>query len=72
MKERYNEILMAYGAAADEKYGVYPLDSDLYYVLKALEDIGWYDGTSHNSIFQDEGIIVKPYNGWLFACVYFK
>ena len=72
MKERYNEILMAYGDAADQKYGVYPLDSDLYYILKALEDIGWYDGTSPNSIFRDEGIIVKPYNGWLFACVYFK
>ena len=71
-KESYNDILIAYGEAADSKYGVYPLDQDLYYILKSLGDIGWYDGTSHNYIFAEEGVIVKPFNGWLFACVYFK
>ena len=71
-KESYNDILTIYGEAADTKYGVYPLDQDLYYILKSLGDIGWYDGTSHNYIFAEEGVIVKPFNGWLFACVYFK
>ena len=71
-KESYNDILIAYGEAADSIYGVYPLDQDLYYILKSLGDIGWYDGTSPNYIFAEEGVIVKPFNGWLFACVYFK
>jgi hypothetical protein len=72
MKERYNEIFFAYEKAADPKYGVYPLDEDLYYILKGLGEIGWYDKTHHNYIFKEEAIIVMPYNGWLFACVYFK
>jgi len=71
-KERYNEIFFAYAAAADSKYSVYPLDEDLYYILKGLGEIGWYDKTSYNYIFKEEEIIVMPYNGWLFACVYFK
>ena len=72
MKERYNEIIMAYANAADIKYNVYPLTEDLYYILKGLGDIGWYDKTSPNYIFKEEEIIVMPFNGWLFACVYFK
>lgn len=71
-KERYNEIIDAYAAAADTKYNVYPLTEDLYYVLHKLADDGWYDKTSPNYIFSDEGIVVMPFNGWLFACVYFK
>ncbi len=71
-KERYNEIIEAYAAAADAKYNVYPLDEDLYYILKNLADDGWYDKTSPNYIFKEEEIIVMPFNGWLFACVYFK
>ena len=78
MKERYNEILMAYAAASDPTYSVYPLDDDLIYILKGLADIGWYDRNSPNYIFkmyQGEEVIsmiVMPYNGWLFPCVYFK
>jgi hypothetical protein len=71
-KERYNEIIMAYANAADAKYSIYPLDEDLYYVLKALTDIGWYDKTSPNYIFKEEEIVVMPFNGWLFPCVYFE
>lgn len=71
-KERYNEIIDAYAAASDTKYNVYPLTEDLYYVLHKLADDGWYDKTSPNYIFSDEGIVVMPFNGWLFACVYFK
>lgn len=78
MKERYNEIIFAYAEAADDKYNVYPLDEDLCYILKGLADIGWYDRSSPNYIFkmyQGEEVIsmiVMPYNGWLFPCVYFK
>ncbi len=71
-KERYNEIVEAYAAAADDKYSVYPLDKDLYYILKRFEEEGWYDKTSPNYIFKEEEIIVMPFNGWLFACGYFK
>lgn len=71
-KERFNEAIMAYAEAADPKNGVYPLNDDLMYILKALEDNGWYDRTSPNCIFTDDGVIVMPFNGWLFACVYFS
>ena len=70
-KERYNEAIMAYAEAADRNYGVYPLNDDLMYILKGLEDNGWYDPSSPNSIFADDMVAVEPVNGWLFACVYF-
>lgn len=70
-KERYNEAIMAYSDAADSKYGVYPLNDDLMYILKGMEDNGWYDASSPNSIFADDKVAVADGNGWLFACVYF-
>ena len=71
-KEAYNEAILLYSEAADATHGVVPLDHDLVYILKSLEGCGWYDRTSPNCIFTDNEVIVMPYNGWLFACVYFE
>ena len=70
-KESYNDALNAYCAAADPTTGVYPLDHDLVYILQNIGVGGWYDMTSPNSIFKDDGVFVYPYNAWLFAVVYF-
>ncbi len=69
-KESYNDAIIAYGAVADAN-GVVPLDDDLIYILKNIGEGGWYDRTSPNCIFTDDGVIVMPVNGWLFAVCYF-
>lgn len=71
-KESYNDAILAYAEAADSANGVVPLDSDLVYILKNIGENGWYDGSSPNCIFTDNSVIVMPFNGWLFACVYFE
>lgn len=70
-KESYNDALIAYCKAADPATGVYPLDHDLVYILQNIGADGWYDMTSPNSIFKDDGVFVYPYNAWFFAVVYF-
>ena len=70
-KESYNDILMAYCAVADPVNGVVPLNDDLVYVLKNIGVDGWFDMTSPNSIFKDDGVFVYPHNAWLFAVCYF-
>lgn len=71
-KESYNDAILAYCAAADDKYGIIPLDADLIYILKSAGEGGWYDMTSPNSIFKDDNVVVMPFNGWLFACCYYN
>ncbi len=69
-KESYNDALLAYSAVADSN-GVVPLDDELIYILKNMGEGGWYDRTSPDCIFTDDGVIVMPFNGWLFAVCYF-
>jgi hypothetical protein len=71
-KESYNSAILLYSEAADTVNGVVPLDADLIYILNNIGENGWYDRTSPNCIFTDNEVIVMPFNGWLFACVYFE
>ena len=73
-KESYNDAILAYGAAADSKHGVVPLDEHLIYILKSAGEDGWYVKSSPDYIF-DNGTVpinVMPFNAWLFAVVYFE
>ncbi len=67
--------LQKYIEAADDKAGVYPLNEDLFYILKEHGGYaGWWDLGSKTSIFVDDNW--NPLPGinediaWLFMCLY--
>lgn len=82
LKERYNELILAYAEKCD-KAGICPLTDELKYVIeKAGAYYGWFTG--ENNIFStyeeapDGTVTEKPIlgivdeNAWLFACCYLE
>ncbi|MBQ7906696.1 MAG: hypothetical protein IJ309_01835 [Clostridia bacterium] len=82
LKERYNELILAYAEKCD-KAGICPLTDELKYVIeKASAYYGWFTGD--NNIFKtyeeapDGTVTEKPIlgiveeNAWLFACCYIE
>ncbi len=66
-REDYTEILIEYFEAMDETYTVYPLNSDLVYIITNACS-GWWDKESPDYIFEK----CNPELGWLFACCYIE
>lgn len=64
-KEDYTEILVEYFNNMDPDYGVYPLTSDLVYIIQNACS-GWWDSTSPDYIFDG----CNPELGWMFALCY--
>lgn len=64
-KEDYTEILVGYFNNMDPDYGVYPLTSDLVYIIQNACS-GWWDSASPDYIFND----CNPELGWMFALCY--
>ncbi len=70
--ESYNACLKQYIACADVQTGLYPLTEDLAYMLRSGGDeLGWWNPSDPDYLFRtmdQEGKILNPLNGWLFAC----
>lgn len=64
-KEDYTDILVEYFGNMDPNYGVYPLTSDLVYIIQNACS-GWWDSTSPDYIFEG----CNPELGWMFALCY--
>lgn len=64
-KEDYTDILIQYFSNMDKDYGVYPLTSDLIYIIQngCCE---WWDASSNSYILEG----CNPEIGWKFACCY--
>ena len=66
-KEDYIDTLNGYIAKADTKYGLYPVNKELAYILQTAKP-GWWDVTSPEYLLED----CNPELGWLFACCYIQ
>ena len=64
-KEDYTDIMTGYFANMDQNLGIYPLNSDLVYILQNGCS-GWWDATSPDYIFEG----CNPEIGWMFALCY--
>lgn len=64
-KEDYTNILHTYFDNMDETYGVYPLTTDLEYIIKNGCH-GWWEKDDPDYIFTD----CNPEIGWMFALCY--
>ncbi len=68
-KEDFNTLIHAYAEAAD-KYGAFPLNAQLAYMIKTVGEYKkWWDMSSNRNIF--DGFSVNIENAWLFACGYY-
>lgn len=70
-REDYTGCMQSYAANTDGKYGVYPLNDDLAYMLRQGGDRkGWWDPDNGNYLFADvQGL--NQENAWMFAVCYF-
>lgn len=66
-KEDYTDVIKGYIAKADTKYGLYPVNKELAYILQTAKP-GWWDVTSPDYLLED----CNPELGWLFACCYIQ
>lgn len=64
-KEDYTDILVEYFNNMDKNLGVYPLTSDLVYIIQNACS-GWWTSTSPDFIFEG----CNPELGWMFALCY--
>lgn len=64
-KEDYTNILANYFANMDEELKIYPLNSDLVYIIQNGCN-GWWDASSPDFIFEG----CNPEIGWMFALCY--
>lgn len=64
-KEDYTDILTSYFENMDKDLGIYPLNSDLIYIIQNGCS-GWWDSTSPDYIFEG----CNPEIGWMFALCY--
>ena len=64
-KEDYTDILNSYFENMDKNLGIYPLNSDLVYIMQNGCD-GWWDTESPDYIFDG----CNPEIGWMFALCY--
>lgn len=86
-KEDYSQCLLDYiglrdyatgeytGGCVDRKSGLYPLTSDLMYIIQQHGDYsGWWDISSNGYLFKDANgtndPTINPEIAWLFMCVY--
>ena len=70
-KVSYHTMMLKYIEAADETYGVYPLDNNLKEAIITFGEIqGWWRAGSMNYIFSDLGASLVTENAWLFAAAY--
>lgn len=74
-KESYTECLFEYIAVMDPIAGVYPLTSDLVYIIQSRgEYVGWWDISGSSYLFCDgDGNPIPGINkdtAWLFLCCY--
>ena len=50
VREDYTDAMLAYGACADDTYGVYPVTEDLLYMIqKGGQHLGWWEAGNANS-----------------------
>lgn len=50
VREDYTDCMLAYGACADQTYGVYPVTEDLVYMIQmGGKHLGWWDANNANS-----------------------
>ena len=65
--EDYTDCMTKYVTYKDEKYGYYPLNDDLMYMIKnGGEHAGWWD--EENGNYRFEGKDVNTEIAWLFFC----
>jgi len=65
--EDYTACVKEYITYKDEKFGYYPLNDDLMYILKnGGHNAGWWDKDSGNYRFEDK--VVNTEIAWLFFC----
>ncbi len=64
-KEDYTDILCQYFDNMDEDLGIYPLTTDLIYIIQNACS-GWWTETDPDYIFEG----CNPDNGWMFALCY--
>lgn len=68
-KECFNELIMAYGNACDERLGVCPLTEELAYAVQSFGTYNkWWDFSSERHIFGLDSADIVEENAWLFAC----
>lgn len=74
-KEEYSDCLLKYIENVDEASGLYPLNSDLKYIIEQQGiQAGWFDPNSSGYLFVDQDynkiVGINDEISWLFMCRY--